>query len=172
MHPLLPYSVSPEPIKLSSGESVQIGKCYHQFKVWRGSPIADTYGGKAVLELDGEPVFAEIAILRLLQKAGWDGVWIDTYRRRFRQSLPPRSCVLPARAQDFLDKANAGRKWPPGSWDVFAWKNAEFLFVESKRKGKDAIRQSQIVWLGSALNSGIPLDWFVIFEWDQEGPSS
>ena len=52
-----------ETIVLSSGRSVQVSKYAARFRLWTGRPIADSYGGKAFLDLNGQPVFAELAIL-------------------------------------------------------------------------------------------------------------
>jgi hypothetical protein len=113
-----------------------------RFKPWGGAPIADTYGGKAVLDWHGEPVFAELAIVRLCQSDGFDAVWIDTYGKRFRSSIS-EEYVLPRNAQTLLNKVivcNDGRR--QGCWDVLAWSGEKYIFIESKRKGKDHIRQS------------------------------
>jgi hypothetical protein len=165
-NPFLPLSSSPLELLLKIRGAVSIATCFHSFKSWEGESISDTYGGKAVIDCDGEPLFAELAILRLIQSEGWDGVWIDTYRRKFRQSLPPHSCELPERAQAVLERASGGRKWRSGCFDVFGWKDGQYLFVEAKRKGKDAIRQTQLNWLESAVDSGFPIESFIIFEWD------
>jgi hypothetical protein len=164
-NPLGTLSSSPLEIRLPSRGSIFMPTCFHSFKAWKGHPISDTYGGKAVIDCDGEPLFAELAILRMIQAKGWKGVWIDTYRRKFRQSLPPQSCELPEHAQAVLERASAGHKWRPGCFDVFGWKDGQYLFAEAKRKGKDAIRETQFNWLESALDSGLPLESFLIFEW-------
>ena len=58
---------------------------YHEtFEAWRGPAIADTYGNKPVLDWHGEPLFAELVVLRQWQARGWDGVWVDSFRRQFR----------------------------------------------------------------------------------------
>jgi hypothetical protein len=36
-----------------------------------------------VLDFDGRMAFAELAILWSVEKSGWSGVWIDTYRKAF-----------------------------------------------------------------------------------------
>src|SRR5882724_5806140 len=86
-HPFLPYLVPPEEVKLPSGRTVQIPKCYYCFKPWFYAIPFGAYGHKEVLDI-GEPAFAELAILRVLQKSGWDGVWVDSSRRRFRTAWP------------------------------------------------------------------------------------
>jgi VRR-NUC domain-containing protein len=164
MNPLSVYSTSPFSFLLPSGKMVSIARCFHEFKRWEGPPVLDTYGGKAVLDSTGEPLFAELAILRLIRAQGWEGVWVDTYRKNFRQCWP-NSCQLPPHAASFLERANAGRKWPAGCPDILAWTDGRHLFVEAKRRGKDVIRDTQRAWLESALNSGCPLESFLIFEW-------
>src|SRR6516225_10981891 len=96
--------ISPVEIRLPNGKSVAIPRCSYLFTLWRGTPIRDTYGGKAVLNSEGKPVFAELAILRVLEKAGWDGVWVDTYRRKFRRSMPSESCELPSHALELYER--------------------------------------------------------------------
>lgn len=164
-NPLLRFSAPVIGLRLPSGKMVSIQGCFSQIELWHGTPIQDTCGGKAVLRWKGEPLFAELVILRLLQAEGWEGVWIDTYRRKFRQFMRPHSCSLPEHAQAFLDRANVGRKWPAGCPDVLAWGEGQYLFVEAKRKGKDRIRKTQLMWLESALNSELPLESFLVFEW-------
>ena len=53
--------------------SVETRWCFPRFRAWTGEPITDTYNGKAVLELAGKPLFAELVILRLLEREGWQG---------------------------------------------------------------------------------------------------
>jgi hypothetical protein len=161
--------VWPVELTLPSGKSVAIPRCDYMFSPWRGTPILDTYGGKAVLDWNGKPVFAELAILGVLERAGWDGVWVDTYRRKFRRSMPPECCKLPSHAQELYDRicrANGGKA--SGCFDVFAWKDGDYLFVESKRKSKDSIQKTQKAWIVAALAAGIPLDSLLICEWDSE----
>ena len=164
-HPFLSCLVSPSELRLPSGNSVSVPTCRYRLKLWRGKPIADTYGRKPVLDFHGKAVFAEIAIVRILQMAGWDGVWVDTYSRgKFRQSMPPHECALPSHAQDLYDRiCLANGKRIGGCFDVFAWKGPKYLFVESK--WHDSIGKKQIEWFEVALNSGVPLRSFLIFQW-------
>ena len=41
----------------------------------------------------------------------------------------------------------------------------EVAFAESKRRGSDKLRLSQVRWLQAALEAGIPLECFLIVEW-------
>ena len=129
---------------------------------------ADTFNHKPVLELNGEMVFAELAILRIFQKAGWQGRWIDTYRRKFRigywgqnvtEALPPKQRAI---LDSILSKS--------GCFDVFCWREDAVLFVEAKWKSHDAIRATQRRWLEAALDAGLSKDSFLITEWSLSRP--
>jgi hypothetical protein len=61
-------------------------------------PIHDTYGGKTIVNLNGEALFAELAILHLVENDGWDSLWVDTYRNRFLYSMKEEGGTLSAGA--------------------------------------------------------------------------
>jgi hypothetical protein len=47
---------------------------------WEAPFDGFTYGGKPIVDHDGNPVFAEFALLRMmLADKTWDGVWVETY---------------------------------------------------------------------------------------------
>jgi hypothetical protein len=160
--------VASEPYEfaLPSGETITIGKHSILFDAWSGAPIHDAYGGKTVVNIDGQPLFAELAILHLLQDDGFDGVWVDTYRNRFRRSMAQARCTLPVWVQERFDAILTLNGKRGGCWDVLAWKNNQIVFVESKRKRKDRIHPNQRRWLAAALKAGIDADCFSICEWD------
>jgi hypothetical protein len=166
-NPFTRYLISPLSLGLPSGDSVNIPRCEYLFRRWEGKPIRDTYGGKALIEFDRKPVFAELAILGTLRRAGWDGVWVDTYRRKFRRGLPPDCCELPSPARRLYDRIRkANNSKISGCFDVFAWKGKSYLFVESKRRSKDSIQVTQKAWIEAVLHAGVPLDSLLICEWD------
>jgi hypothetical protein len=158
---------SVEEIQLPSGGTVTVPKCTPLFYEWEGTPIVDTYNGKQVLDVRGRPAFAELAILWALQEAGWEGVWIDTYRRSFRTGYweVPALPELPRPAAELLAGIydRAGSK--AGAWDVFFWRPGDFRFVESKRRKRDRIRDSQRTWLEAALGIGMTTEQFLVVEW-------
>jgi hypothetical protein len=59
-----------------------------------------------------------------------------------------------------------------GCWDIFAWRNSEFAFVECKRtapKSKEVVNKEQEEWLRSALYIGdrrISEESFCFVQWD------
>jgi hypothetical protein len=67
-----------EPFRLEDGRVVEVPKVAPKFSTWTGPPPGDTFGGKASLDFNGRPAFAELAILWSFMESGWDGVWIDS----------------------------------------------------------------------------------------------
>ncbi len=157
-----------ETIRLFSGEEIQIPKATPCFEKWSGDTLADTYGNKAILNFNGEPVFAELAILRIFQNAGWNGVWVDTYRRKYRTEYwnSKNDVNLPSDKQMLLDNIYKLAGSGNGCWDVFCWRKKTVIFAESKRLSKDKIRETQIKWLEAALKYGLNKETsFLIVEW-------
>jgi len=165
-----PASLQPtttETMTLPSGRSVSFPKTTPTFPLWRGDPVEDNYGGKDILDFDGRPAFAELAILWTLQNDGWQGVWVDSFCRAFRtgywNSLPQKS--LPQKPSSLPEEIWNLAKTPSGVWDVFCWQDDRVLFSESKKSTKDKIQPSQLRFAESALNVGLPLDSFLFVEW-------
>lgn len=147
----------------------EIRKSFQLLPLWKGEPIQNTYGNKPVLNYNGKPLFAELFALRQFNEKGYNGVWADTYRRKFRTELPEVNepiIQLPVFIQEKLNDINPNGKLN-GTWDLILWKENEIKFIELKRKGKDRIQQSQIDFFERALNIGLLLDSFEIFEWTE-----
>jgi hypothetical protein len=64
-----------------SGLNVQVPKAQPVFRLCSGEYTGDTYGNKPLIDINGTPMFAELAVLRLFQKDDWDGVWFDTFSK-------------------------------------------------------------------------------------------
>jgi hypothetical protein len=158
-----------EEIELPSGILVSVPKAIPVFEKWSGEPVKDTYNNKPVLNFEGKATFAEIIILRIFQSAGWNGVWIDTYRQKFRTSYWPKDSIeLPSEQNQLLPRIYKEAGSNKGCWDVFCWKGESYLFAESKRQGRDKIRDTQRRWLEAAINCGVPLTSFLVVEWKEE----
>lgn len=164
---LEPFRTESELFSLSSDAQVSIQKYFFHFDPWKGAPIPNTYNGKTVIDWNGEPVFAELAVLRLFQSHGWDGVWVDSYRRKYRVGLPDvaEPIGLPEKQRQLINSIRARTGRHGGCWDVFAWKDDQLLFIELKRQKKDVIQDSQRLWLEKSLDSGLTSDNFAFLEW-------
>jgi len=79
--------------------------------------------------------------------------------------MPPATVELVPPHLETLDSIRARSGRAGGAWDVFAWRGAEYLFVELKREGRDAIQASQASFLEAALDLGFPLGAFRLLEW-------
>jgi hypothetical protein len=66
MTPLWGTPTGYEPIRRTDGDMFLIPKYTRTFDKWTGDPLVDSYGGKTFIDLDGECLFAELAIVRLL----------------------------------------------------------------------------------------------------------
>ena len=151
-----------------NGQVVYIDKYILKFNQYKHSNNINNYGGKVILDFQNEPVFAELLILRILEAQDYKGVWVDTYRNKFWTSITEKIDItnLDKKIKTVIEEIyilKGGKK--SGCFDVVAYKNNEFVFVELKRGKKDKIRQTQIEWLLTAkqINKNYK---FIIVEWD------
>jgi hypothetical protein len=164
---LKPYKTDSEIFSLSSGEQISIQKYFLHFNEWKGIPIPNTYGNKAIIDFEGKPLSAELAVLKLFNKNGWQGVWVDSYRRKFRVGLPDivDPIDLPDDKKDIIKKLRTATSKIGGCWDLFLWKDNQIFFIELKRSKKDAIQGSQKLWLEKSLEISLTPTNFALIEW-------
>jgi hypothetical protein len=163
------HKISTEYLATTEGNQISLEKYHFVFNKWTKPHNFDTYNGKPLLELDNEPLFAELLFLRLLEKEGYKGVWVDTYRNKFWQRLPHFSfpVVIDKKIEDLYNEIYAlkgGKK--SGCFDVVAYKENEFIFAELKRKKKDEIQPTQIEWLKAAIKIESYNNKFLLVEWE------
>ena len=157
------YPSSKETIALSSGNSVEVKKYFLTFNKWNGESV-NSYGGKAVVDFNGKPEYAETAVLKLFQQNGWDGVWVD--KKLYRTSILGNDPVkLPDDKQKIIDQIRSNISGFGGCWDLFLWKNDWILFIELKRSKKDRIQDSQKLWLETVHHRGGG-EGFILVQWD------
>ena len=179
------------PISLPAGRMIHdVAGVFMRFPKWTGAPFVDDFGRKsaAMIDLDGEHLFPELAVLRVLEKDGWNGRWVSTYsagrevwkyltewkdipreeqRTRPLEDAEPRQLI--ARIAGF----NKPRRYK-GCWDVFAWRDAEFAFFQCKRgapKATDVISKDHQEWLRSAVyvgNRQVTEQSFCVVQWDYQ----
>jgi len=177
------------PVELPSGlaqlQLVRVG-----FPVWDGTPPtgwSGSYRTKRLVDVGGGGEFAELAVARVLRNEGWEAVWLDNYRRRivFRVDVTEaderRAFILvelPERVEALLEaishrahgkSTGSGRARSGGRFDVLAWRDDEWAFLECKQAGtSDRFRPNQQRWLAAALSAGLPESSFWLVEWTQE----
>lgn len=124
--------------------------------------------GKPVLDFEGKKSLAELILLRLLEREGWQGCWVNNYRRAFWRDIYVTTELPEAPSTALFYRVVAQNGGKAGCWDIFAWRGGEVLFVESKQRGKDRIQPTQQKWLESALAEGVPLSSFYIVEYQKD----
>ena len=145
---------------------------FAEFKKWTGRKPVFDFGRKPLIEYKGRCVFAEIAILKMVEHDGWNGVWVSTYGGcNFLNTMPKSrtfsrySKVIPQDKKELLEKI-----WKKGKtracFDIFAWKNSRVIFCEAKRKGKDKLTVAQRKFIKGALACDIKKNQLMIIEWD------
>jgi len=157
-------------IALSDDRTVALPVCHPIFTEWNGKVPDFDFGKKPVLDYKGESLFAELVILRMLQEAGWEGAWVETYGgTHFLQRMPQGwglkadHVSIPEGKEELLRQIRKAAK-TTACFDVLAWKGDQILFCESKRAGKDKLTGAQLEFIEGALACGIAPDSLVIAE--------
>ena len=71
---------------------------------------------------------------------------MDTYGNAFRTQYWPKNKVkLPPKQADIFNRIREKVGSRDGCFDIFCWKADQFIFIESKRRGKDKIQDTQKV---------------------------
>jgi len=174
----------PQEFRFQSGQSQYIERCCIHFREEWNESIFNSFGKNPIIKLEGNPFFAELAILRLLEGDGFEGVWVSAYgggkfhrsmegfvkemSKNEEKNLNETERVLPPFLRRIYAKIVESKGNCKGCWDVLARKGDTYLFVEAKqnsRSFKDQVRHSQAAWLEAALDSGISESSFVVAEW-------
>lgn len=179
------------PITMPAGRMIHdVPAVFARFPQWAGASFIDDFGKKsaAMIELDGEHLFAELAILRLLERHGWNGRWVSTFSTgaevwkyltewkdvpRAEQRSRPIEDSEPRQLLARIAGFNKPRRYK-GCWDIFAWRENEFAFVQAKRaaaKSTDLISKDQQEWLRSTLYIGdrrLSENSFCVVQWDYQ----
>jgi hypothetical protein len=121
---------------------------------------------KLALAFRDRHLYPEFILLRLLEQAGWSGVWVKNWHgREFWTDISTPIALPPAQARLFETIEQGTGNYRGGCWDIFAWRGGETLFIESKQRSNDRIRPAQASWLEHALENGVPLSSFLIAEY-------
>jgi hypothetical protein len=178
---MYPYALNPvytQAFQIGD-KTIEIPKCVLRFQYWEGKRYKDTLGGKILIAVDGEPVFAEVNILNQFMADGWQSRWLVTYGRAksaptflsgWQDDTYANQVPDPIEDKHILQllaaiaKANGGSY--QGCWDTLHWKDDEVVFAQSRRNNKDKITPANIKWLEAALKVGLTADNFMIVQWD------
>jgi hypothetical protein len=153
-----------------SGHIVEVPTFRRHESRWKGPTPASfaAVPNKPPLNFEGLPTWAEFVLVRLLERSGWEAVWVKNWAgRAFWRDVesPVELPQIQAALFQQIETLTAARA---GCWDIFAWRAEDVLFIESKQRRRDRLRPSQQVWLEAALESGVPLSAFAAVEWDAD----
>ena len=132
--------------------------------------LKKSYTVKPLVAPFGRALFGELAILRCLERDGWEGVWVDTYHgaELFWSEMPhdSQSVDLPLRpdVRGLYAGIIAEHGKRGGFFDVLAWRGDEFLFVEYKGKG-DRPNSNELSWIAAALRYGVHPEQLLFVEY-------
>ena len=178
------------PLRTRAGELIpEVRGAVMRFPRWTGPAFQDDFGKKssAFVEIEGEHLFAELAVLRLLEREGWEGRWVTTYGRAHGEvwKLLTRWLDAPrddqkhvpiedTRARQLLASIAAINKPAryAGCWGTYAWRGGDFAFFDCKRTSsttKERVKVPQEEWLRMALAAHpavFDVDSFCFVLWD------
>ena len=155
-----------------SGCAVEV-QTLRRHEIRWGAPTPESFTSvpnKAPLNFDGFPAWAEIVVVRLLERSGWGAAWVKNWGGRafWRDVNDP--VELPQTPSALFQKVEMMTGVRGGCWDVFAWRGDDVMFIKSKQRRRDRLRPTQRIWLETAMGCGVPLSAFAIVEWDAEPP--
>lgn len=180
---LYPKGLEPDHEELIPGLEVAVPGINLVFKCWNGKPIRDDFGGRQIVDYEGRPVFAEIAIVRMAVKAGWSAFWQQAYPIRqsgpyyyadwkedtVRKDQTAASSLDSSYHQDLQASiARYNSNSFRGCWDIIAWnrEGRRTLYIKSKQFEKDSIRDSQVRWFSACLSAGLKKkENFLVVQW-------
>ena len=149
---------------LPSSREVQVKHIAIDLPLWTGERPQSDWNGKPIVGPPRRP-FAELAILESYEVEGWEGAWVSS-SKTFRTSWEPRGYIeLPEYVSMLYQELQQKSQQRNGCWDILCWRDGQIKFTESKWTiPKDSIQKTQLVWLEAALDIGISLDNFVVYE--------
>jgi hypothetical protein len=121
---------------------------------------------KPGLDHDRQVLYPEFVLVRLLERRGWTAAWSKNWHGRAYWRAIGEDVDLPPFVVHVIAWLSSQVTGQGGTWDIVAWQEPDrILFIESKQRGKDALRANQLEWLEAALDSGMRLESFAVAEY-------
>jgi hypothetical protein len=170
----LPVDLTPgEDIEYSlpTGRRVGVHSYRADFHETREKPaigLDRAYSAHALVLVDKQAMFPEIALLGMFAQRGWQGAWVDASHRKYFDKMPNQSKgvslgthanLAVTRIAEYNDKSKAG------CWDLILWTERSVQFVAVLAPG-ETLGEARTRWLAAALRSGFSANQFMVVEWD------
>ena len=151
-----------------SGRALAVRTLRRREQRWNGPtpPSFASVPKKAPLDFEALPTWAEIIVVKLLERSGWEAVWVKNWNGRAFWKEVNTPVLLPEMAAALFKKIELTTGLKGGCWDIYGWRGEGVLFVELKQRKRDRISLNQRKWIEAALSIGVPLSAFVVAEWD------
>jgi hypothetical protein len=162
---LSPVEVQQVEVDLPSRSRVTVPVYVRDEIRWHG-PLPALFGtvpNKQAFSVDSQPMYPELLVVRLLERAGWEAAWRKNwggiaYWRDIREPIVPPPLVTAIIEQV---SRQAGHALP---WDIVAWRGREIRLLVSRVEPGQRVSAYLASWLDAALRMGIPLGCFAIVE--------
>jgi hypothetical protein len=120
---------------------------------------------KRLYAFEGDPLYPELLVVRLLERAGWGAAWRKTwngvsYWRDVNETVEPGPLAMSIVEQI---TRQAGYE---GSWDIVAWRDRELRLLASRPAGGQRVSAYMADWLDAAMRMGVPAGCFAVVEHD------
>ena len=153
-----------------------------------------SWSTKPLVQVEKQALFAEVALLSLFRKSGWEGVWADGSHRKYFDKMPNQSkgVSLTTYVNQMLARiAESNGQSRSGCWDVILWSHRTLVFVAvvgerpqecrqerpqecrqerpqecRQERPREAVSEARARWLDAALRTGLSEAQFVVVEWD------
>jgi hypothetical protein len=161
--------------RLFDGRVVPIRRVRTRLSPWTGA-LPDEFGlvpNKRPVDIEGVCGYPELAAVAALRSQGWDARW----RKNFGgvgwwggigvdEALPPPADAvvsrITTRARELASARDLAHRGG-GIWDIVAWHERKFLFVEVK--GAEPFNANQLLWLEAALDLQVPASAFAVLRY-------
>lgn len=118
---------------------------------------------KRCYTLDGDPIYPELLVVRLLERAGWNAAWRKTWNGVAYWRDVGEKVELGALALSIVEQVTRQAGYE-GSWDIVAWRARELRLLSSRAAGGQRVSAYMADWLDAALRMGVPLGCFAVVE--------
>ena len=164
-------------VPLRSGTPVELPLFKTTLDRWNEPLQKDffNWGGKPIINCNGVPLFAELALLKQFLASGFEGVWVETFGGpNFLTAMPgawqvrPWSITIPEDKHDLLRSIWRTAR-SQACFDLYLWRGPDILFCETKRKG-ESLTRDQPKFVEGALQSGFKEEQLIVLQWTWGSP--
>ena len=162
-------------VRLLDDRVVHVRQVVRELRPWKGPLPADfdLVPEKEAIDVAGTCAYPELAVVAGFRARGWDARWRKTFGGvgwwlaiGRDEALPPEPKLVMARITRKAGQIASARGIPQptaGIWDVLAWRERKYLFVEVN--GGASRDDDRLLWLEAALDLEVPVGAFAVLRY-------